>query len=329
MTNSHQRRLRRPFAGVATAFQAFCGVLHTFAFALISAAGLLCLTDPAAVAGSGELREDEAFTSAILDRKIRASVYLPPSYNAAKRAGSRFPVVYLLHGLGDNHRAWPRLGSIKPTLDDLIGSSKLRPIIVIMPDAASSWYVNDRRADGNGRIFDAFRSDLINAVDARYATAACRRGRAIGGLSMGGYGALLLGFARPNLYAAVVSLSGAVFAENLSEEPKRREFLASLFRGVHGSPIEDKRLAEWNIFDRLKSVVATAATPQVWLSAGDDDFFPSIVSGTVRVYQILQRAKIPAELRIDDATHHWSYWRRSVAPALTWASDKLSAKCPA
>ena len=282
-----------------------------------------------AAADKGELREDEAFASAILKRKIRASVYLPPSFEATRRSESRFPVVYLLHGLGDNHRAWPRLGKIKPTLDQLIGAGKLRPVIVIMPDAASSWYVNDHRVDGNGRVFDAFRSDLIAAVDARYPTAACRQGRAIGGLSMGGYGALLLGFARPNLYAAVFSLSGAVFAENLSEEPKRRKFLASLFRGVHGEPIEDKRLAEWNIFDRLRSVVhGPQATPQVWLSAGDDDFFPSIVSGTVRVYQILQRAKIPAELRIDDATHHWSYWRRSVAPALTWASAKLSDKCP-
>ncbi len=304
-------------------------VLSGFVASLVVAGLCAVCCDGAWAANQGELSENEVFASKILDRDIRASVYLPPSYADKRHTGVRFAVVYLLHGLGDNHHAWPRLGKIKPTLDRLIHTGKLSPVIVVMPDAASSWYVNDLRSDGNGRVFDAFRTDLIAAVDARYPTAACRQGRAIGGLSMGGYGALLLGFARPHRYAAVFSLSGAVFAENLSADRERRKFLAGLFRGVHGEPIRDERLAEWNIFDRLKPVTAGESTPQVWLSAGDDDFFPSIVSGTVRVFQILQRAKIPAELRVDDAAHHWSYWRRSVAPALTWASDKLSAACPA
>ena len=170
----------------------------------------------------GQLRQDVLFDSPILGRKIRAAVYLPAALVDGKEAQPRVPVIYLLHGLGDNHTAWPRLGRIKPTLDRLIASGDLQPVIVVMPDAASSWYVNDVRPDGYGRVFDAFRSDLITAVDARYPAVACSRGRAIGGLSMGGYGALLLGIAQPHLFAAIFSLSGAVFPENLSNDPARR-----------------------------------------------------------------------------------------------------------
>lgn len=282
----------------------------------------------AMAAKTGELSESVSFTSAVLGRDIKASVYLPSVYRDSENQQARFPVVYLLHGLGDTHKAWPRLGRIKPTLDRLIGSGQLQPVIVVMPGAGSSWYVNDARADGNGRVFDAFRSDLIAAVDRRYRTAACRQGRAIGGLSMGGYGALLLGFAPPNRFAAVFSLSGAVFSKQLSSDPKRKKFLAGLYRGVHGEPIKSENLATWNIFNRIEAIKQHENSPSVWLSTGDDDYFPSIVSGTVRVFQILQRAGVPAELRVDDAEHKWTYWRRSIVPALTWASPQLVSSCP-
>ena len=107
--------------------------MRAFAVVSIAAASVLCTADHIAAADKGALREDEAFASTILKRKIRTSVYLPPSFEVTRRSESRFPVVYLLHGLGDNHRAWPRLGKIKPTLDQLIGAGKLRPVIVIMP----------------------------------------------------------------------------------------------------------------------------------------------------------------------------------------------------
>ena len=301
-------------------------MLIAVAIALMLLAAPFAAVPPAQAASL--LDEGAEFASPILGRKIRASVYLPSAYRDGRAQPKRYPVVYLLHGLGDSHKAWPRLGRIKPTLDRLIETGTLQPAIVVMPGAGSSWYVNDARTDGNGRVFDAFLTDLIAAVDARYRTVACRHGRAIGGLSMGGYGALLLGFAQPNRFAAVFSLSGAVFSEELSRDPKQKKFLARLYRGVHGDPLNPDRLADWNIFNRLNAVKQHQSSPSVWLSTGDDDYFQSIVSGSVRAFLLLRRAGVPAELRVDDAKHDWKYWRRAVVPALTWASPQLAKACP-
>lgn len=298
--------------------------------AIIVAMVLLAQAPRATIAGSlagGQMRNDVTFTSEILGRAIRAAVYLPAAYFDRRRPDARFPVAYLLHGLGDDHTAWPRLGKIKPTLDRMMARGQLRPFVVVMPDAGRSWYVNDARPNGYGAIFDAFRGDLINAVNKRFRTLPCRQARTIGGLSMGGYGALILGTAQPLRYAAVFSLSGAVFAENLADDPNRRKRLAQLFGGVHGVPLDSRRLRSWSIFERLKALAPQAPGPSVWLSAGDHDAFPSIVTGSVRVYDIVRRRRWTAELRIDDAGHDWAYWQKSIVPALAWAASQLKETC--
>ena len=169
---------------LSTTAAVFIGLLHVAAHAQTLPQSQLLTTE---------------LPSPILKRSIRASVYLPAAYKQSANASRRFPVVYLLHGHGDDHTAWPRHGRIKPTLDRMILTGTLQPVVVVMPDARKSWYVNDARtgAASNGAVFDAFRTDLIDAVDARYRTVNCPTGRAIGGLSMGGYGALLLGTAHP------------------------------------------------------------------------------------------------------------------------------------
>ncbi len=265
--------------------------------------------------------------SPILSRPIRASVYLPGAYyNDGKR---RFPVVYLLHGHGDDHTAWSRLGQIKSTLDRMIAEGSLKPLIAVMPDAGKSWYVNDARTngDGYGHVFDAFRSNLLDAVDQRFRSIPCRHGRAIGGLSMGGYGALLLGLAEPVRFISVFSLSGAVYSARAIDDPRRSVRLRALFGGVHGEPVSQQRLKEWSIFGRLRAIVPTVKTPHVWISAGDDDFFAAIVTGSANAHNILRQRGVSSELRIDDAGHTWVYWRESVKPALSWASKRFRQAC--
>lgn len=287
-----------------------------------------CNVESVALAAKGSLKSPVRLPSPILGRDILASVYEPAGYDAATGNTRRYPVVYLLHGHGDDHTAWSRLGHITTTLDRMIAAGALRPVIVVMPAAAKSWYVNDVRPDGYGAMFNAFQTDLPRAVDDRWQTAACSGGRAIGGLSMGGYGALLLGTARPFRYATIFSLFGAVFPSYLSNDPKRRAWMAKLYDGVHGVPIRKDRLLAWNTFERFKTLRSEdAGRLRVWFSTGDDDFFPSIVSGTVKGFQMLRQLGFEAELRVDDAGHSWSYWRRSVEPALQWASRYLLTAC--
>ncbi|MGI9525392.1 MAG: alpha/beta hydrolase [Hyphomicrobiaceae bacterium] len=279
------------------------------------------------VQDAGRIDLDVKIRSHRLGRDISVAIYLPAETHLDQSVAERLPVVYLLHGLGDDHTAWPRLGKIKPTLDALIRRGKIKPVLVIMPNMDRSWYVNDARSEGFGPMFDAFRSDLIPAIDARYPTAPCRVGRAIGGLSMGGYGALIHGFAEPRLFKVVFSLSGALFHEDLSEDPIRRRFLAGLIGGVHGHPMDHDERRRWNVFERLRNVGPRRDNPDVWLSTGDDDSFYSILTGTVRAHQMLRRQDVVSELRVDDAGHDWDYWRQAVIPALVWSSAQLKKTC--
>ncbi len=142
-----------------------------------------------------------AFFSKSVERPTKYNIVLPRGYESSDR---RYPVLYLLHGLSQNYQAWSRqgVGFYAPLFD----------MIIVMPDAGNSWYVNWAQSDGGQRNDweDHIVRDLIGHVDATYRTIATREGRAINGLSMGGYGALTLGLRHPDLFVSIGSHSGAL-----------------------------------------------------------------------------------------------------------------------
>lgn len=141
------------------------------------------------------------FYSQSVARELAFNIILPAGY---ARSGTRYPVLYLLHGRGNNLDSWPGMGVPE--------YASAYDLIVVMPDAGSSWYVNWVQSDGEERNDweDYITKDLIGYVDSHYRTVASRAGRAIDGFSMGGYGALTLGFLHPDLFCSVNSHSGAL-----------------------------------------------------------------------------------------------------------------------
>jgi len=141
------------------------------------------------------------FFSTSVERPTKYNIVLPRGYESSDR---RYPVLYLLHGLSQNYRAWSRqgVGFYAPLFD----------MIIVMPDAGNSWYVNWAKSDGGQKNDweDHIVRDLIGHVDATYRTIATREGRAINGLSMGSYGALTLGLRHPDLFVSIGSHSGAL-----------------------------------------------------------------------------------------------------------------------
>ena len=139
----------------------------------------------------GRVVTDLKMPSTRLGRPIPYVVYLPtqPSSIVAGERGvlvkQRLPVLYLLHGHGDTELAWLKLGRIAETLGRLIASGALNPLIVVMPMGDNSWYVDDARGDGFGPVFSALVGDLVDGIDARYATLGCREGRAFNGAIAG------------------------------------------------------------------------------------------------------------------------------------------------
>ncbi|MFY0609942.1 MAG: prolyl oligopeptidase family serine peptidase [Hyphomicrobiaceae bacterium] len=299
--------------------------------AIIGGWGLSILAALTAVA-DGRVLTGQVMPSPALGRAIPYAVYLPQGATAARpsatplASGRRWPVLYLLHGHGDNETAWLKLGGIAATLDRLIKTGKLQPLIVVMPMAGNSWYVDDARDDGYGPIFTALTSDMVRGVDARYPTLNCRAGRAIGGLSMGGFGAALAGVTHPDRFRAVISLSGSLFDPLRHEYHKRHRILARIYGGVFGEPISYERYRAWNVFTRLKAIPPSVPLPSFWLSAGDADF-PSILRGTVRLHLTLGGRDAETELRVTGDGHDWRNWQRAITPALTWLATKLGKKC--
>lgn len=142
--------------------------------------------------------EERTFRSDGLGQDRSYSVLLPVGYGASTR---RYPVLYLLHGKSGDHTDWSR----RAPLRQAVGSA---PLIVVMPDGDDGWYID--WAEGRRGYEAQIVRDLIPHVDAAYRTLARREGRALAGLSMGGYGALKLALRHPHLFASAASQSGAV-----------------------------------------------------------------------------------------------------------------------
>jgi len=140
------------------------------------------------------------------DRSI--VIYLPPNYD---KDNNLYPVAYYLHGYTANHTMWLSSFGIHNVMDNLIKQSKIQDMIIVMPNGfnkyGGSFYANSSVA---GNYEDYITKDLIEFVDNKYRTLPQRESRAIGGGSMGGYGAMKLAMKHPDLYCAIASHSGLV-----------------------------------------------------------------------------------------------------------------------
>ncbi len=272
----------------------------------------------------GRVETGLQIASARLGHDIPYALYTPQS--GLSQAGP-LPVLYLLHGRDDNERAWLEWGKIATTLDRMIEEGAIQPMAVVMPMAANSWYVDDVRVTGGyGAFATALSEDFIPAIERRHGFASCGTARAIGGLSMGGYGALLQALTRPAMFRSVFSLSGSLFSDLDVDIQPRLPFYHRVLSGIYGEPFDVERFKSWTIFARLRAAPPEVAGLGVWLAAGDRDF-SSIVTGTVRLHQELRERKIETHLRIDDGEHTWSLWSAAVQPALVWVSSRMRAQC--
>ena len=149
------------------------------------------------VAGQRPLMRDGTFRSAALKRDAKYRIYLPHGYSVTAR---RYPVLYLLHGLYGDYRNWD-------TLTQLSRYMAGRNWIVVMPDAGNSWYVNST-SQADDRFDDYISHDLVQEIDRKYRTIQEREGRAIAGLSMGGYGAIKFALEGPKHMSLPEALAG-------------------------------------------------------------------------------------------------------------------------
>ncbi|MGD9510127.1 MAG: alpha/beta hydrolase [Geminicoccaceae bacterium] len=175
-------------------------------------------------AGCGEVRRDLALASPLLGRDIPYAIYLPDGHD---EPGRRFPILYLLHGHGGRGSDWIDAGGLEPTLDALIRQAAVPPLVVAMPSMGDGWYVDAASPPGPGALQSAFLQDFVPGIERVWPVTRRREGRAVAGLSMGGWGALRFAMLEPGRFVAAASLSGALWRRELG--PMLR-FVGAIFR---------------------------------------------------------------------------------------------------
>jgi len=269
---------------------------------LSSAAALLALA-LSLHATAGTIVERE-FRSAALSRNWSYTVYLPTGYESSNL---RYPVLYLLHGNGGNRYSWINDGHIQQTADVLIARGDIPPCLIVMPDAGTSWYV-DRKEN----METAVTEDLIADVEQNWRALSTRTGRLVGGLSMGGYGAMRLSLKYPEMFAAAALLSPAIYNPEPPETSSARRV------GVFGSPDYDPAVwKEYNYPALWDAYIAKKMPVPMYINSGDDDDF-FIEHEVAQFYFLLRTNKQPAELRIVDGAHVWTVWESTIGDAMKY-----------
>ncbi len=268
----------------------------------------------------GKVIEGLSMTSEILKDSVNFSIYLPPDYDTSKRS---YPVVYLLHGYTDNETAWVQFGEVNRILDRDIASGKIPPMIVVMPDAGVTWYINDH--DGKVRYEDMFVKEFLPYVESSYRTRTQKRYRGIAGLSMGGYGSFLFALKYPNLFTACAPLSAAIFTKDevvsYSQERWDKTEAVMYGKGLKGKKRLTKHWVANNPLHLLKTLdIKKVKSVRYYFDCGDDDF---LYRGNAATHVLMRNLGIPHEFRIRDGAHNWNYWRSGISDALTFIGESF------
>lgn len=273
--------------------------------------------------GSGVIERNQSAWSSALGRQLAYNVYRPA---AEPPSGARWPVIYLLEGR-PSESDWLDQGFFWEIVDRAIAEGAIPPALFVIPVAPFSWYVDNPDPGGHGMMATAITRDLTAAIDKRYPTAACREARAVGGLSMGGYGATLFALTEPDAYVAGMSFAGAITPPMDRYDTTRVARADAFYDGAFGRPLDRTRFNAWNIFSQIRGKeLDPGQKPALYLAAGDRDR-GGLLQTLTRLHIELGRSGYDTTLRIGPGQHDWETWRNQLADALNWLGPRLDPSC--
>jgi enterochelin esterase-like enzyme len=261
------------------------------------------------------LQENESVQSNIFKREINYDVLLPENYNITTDS---FPVVYLLHGYGDDQSSWSKFGLIKYYSD--LGATENGPMIFVMPQGFNSYYVN--RYNGSVPYMDFFTTEFVPHIDSVYRTIKDKEHRAVMGYSMGGYGALIMPAKNPEIFKTGVLLSMSFRTDSQYFAEPQWVFDSQwgpIFGGVGAqgtARLTDyfKSYSPFYFFEQQFYPPLTGLN--FYIDCGDDEETLSETSG--ELHNLLRDLDFPHEYRMNNGGHSWEYWHKELPEALRY-----------
>jgi S-formylglutathione hydrolase FrmB len=273
---------------------------------------------------------DVKFYSESVKRDMVINVVLPRDYE--KTDTLRYPVLYLCHGLTSNYNEFKYVG-VPEYLNRF-------DMIVVMVDVGNSWYINWATSEGDhqNNFADHVCVDVINYVDKHYRTIAERKGRAINGISMGGFGAISLGLSHPDLFCSIASHSGALsWARSQGEILQKGEKpwviwkqayedTVTRYRGINvpGYSTLKDRTPKGQPFIKPEDIdavdpfslilkVPKEKLPHIYLDCGLED---RLISATQEFMQLMIENEIPFHYGQSAGKHEEDYWGRETSVSM-------------
>ncbi|WP_239615623.1 outer membrane protein assembly factor BamB family protein [Cohnella mopanensis] len=256
------------------------------------------------------------FRSAALDKVMGLSIYVPPGYDP-KDASRKYPVLYLLYGYGGDRDSWFTYLHLNETADRLILENKIDPLIIVSPNYGNSFGVNTKPGEGvnpggvdEGAYGDYLAKDVVAYIDNNYNTQTSPEGRFVGGASMGGYAALVLGFTHPDIFSKIGAHSAAIWNYTPTDQfISQRDWL---FPNDKLRETRDPfKLAEKNKLDGV----------QVYVDVGTGD---GLAEKDHSLYKLLEAKGIDAQWVPNSGGHDMSYWTEQSGNYLVFYAGKAA-----
>jgi enterochelin esterase-like enzyme len=236
------------------------------------------------------------------------SIYLPVGYDDSDIS---YPVLYLLHGSGDNHTGWVQFGQVEHIANKTIAQGKACPMIIVMPDANTKVKGYFNQPDGSFDYEKFFFEEFIPYIEKTYRIRSERRYRAIAGLSMGGGGTIYYALHRPDMFAVAAPLSASTNSRWIVDADTK---------------ISQEQAIAYNQQYAVNTILADSTNAQKaaqvrwYISCGDKDF---LYNENSMLDMLFSEKKIPHEFRVKSGGHDWTYWRMELPEVMEFAAKSF------
>ncbi len=272
---------------------------------------------------AGTVFDEMELESALLGGPRKYAIYLPPDYAQSRRS---YPVLYLLHGAGDDQTGWVQFGEVLRITDQATQEGTSTAMIIVMPDADTGQrgYFND--IHGKWGYEDFFFDELIPEIEKKYRVKTDKRYRAVAGLSMGGGGAFMYALHRPEMFSSACPLSASTGPLTL-DDATRRYGSRSTDDDTDSLPSDElieSYYKRHSALELVKSMPDDQKRDVRWyIDCGDDDF---LYEGNSLVHIEMKKRGIVHEYRVRDGEHNWTYWREALPEVLRFVSEAFHQK---